>query len=215
MIGTGIVIAVLVVEILLAIFSKLALVIVNPVNAAGVPTAPPSVTIPVPATKANVCAPVTVPVIEIGPFPADEFKITFPANVIFPPIEIPMPTPLVVIVLATEVIPVPVVKLANAVVPPTTPVNVIVPVEFKVNACRPAIIPSTVPLNVIAPVPDDSVGLTANITASPNVMAPFVVILFVTIDVVPPAFVVKPVNGVVPPITPPNVVGPVEFNVNV
>ena len=52
-----------------------------------------------------------------------------------------------------------VVKLVNAVVPPTTPANVFMPVEFKVNPNA----PFNVLPNVIFPLPLDTIGATVNV----------------------------------------------------
>ncbi len=101
--------------------------------------------------------------------------------------------------------PTSVVKLVNAVVPPTAPVKVVAPDVFTANVCAPfKVLP-----NVMAPLP-----VVVNAVAAPKVAtslkicAPVVFTIPPLITTVPPTSVVRLVNAVVAPTAPVKVVAP-------
>ena len=178
----------------------------------------PKVTAPLPAVAVKSPLKVTAPIKATGPFPVLEFKVVSAAlNVTAFSMSIPS-APLVVTPVhaaeKTDVPPAFVVKLKSGVVPPTTLLKVVVPVEFKVKF--PA--PFKAPPNVIAPLPVLNTASPNKVTLSLNTMAAFVVVIFPPTTVVPTALVVNVDNALVPPpapIAPVKVVVPVEFKVNV
>src|SRR4051794_7648832 len=91
-----------------------------------------------------------------------------------------------------------VVRLDNAVLPPTTPFKKVAPPVFTLRDCAPSRTPFTVLPSVIVPaLLLVSVVLSASVTGSLNVCAPVVVTAPPLIAVVPTASVVIVLNGVV------------------
>src|SRR5437773_341299 len=105
-----------------------------------------------------------------------------------------------------------VVRLTNAVLPPTAPANVVVPAVFttRLNA------PFTVLPRVMLPAPfEERTVFAVNVTASLYVWAPLVVTAPPPRTVLPAASVVRLTSGVAAPTAPPNVVVPPVFTVSV
>ena len=105
--------------------------------------------------------------------------------------------------------PLSVVRLVSAVVPPTAPLNVVVPLVFTASVCP----PSTVPENVVPAVPVDTV-VAAVRNAFPNVAASSLVAIVPARFVTDGAVLVRPpLNVRTSPDSSPSVTTPVFRNV--
>jgi hypothetical protein len=194
------------------------------------PTAPTRVIAPVPHVKVSACDPVVVPSIvppkEITPLFVLVLIVVVPANTSVVGTTSEIVNEFAVILPPTETALVPAADEINRspsrVVPPTTPVNMIVPAEpeFKVSPCDPAVValsvvekvipapPALPPLLVVSKVP---VPVKEAIPVIPMV-APLVMMFPPMLMAVVVAFVdvaEKTPSAVVLPIFPESVIAPV------
>ena len=191
------------------------------VRAVTPPTAPVKEIAPIPADNTRDCDPSIVPPKKIAPLftlvlmELDPVKIVGTTFVIvkeFAVMLLPIET---LLVPAVDEIKMP----PSLVVPPTTPVNVIAPLDpaFKVRACNPAAVPSIVPPKEIAPL--FALVLIVVVPTKLNVVdtafvivKEFAVMLFAIETLLVPAVdeIKMAPSLVVPPRAPVNVIAPLD-----